>query len=153
CAGGDTPEKATRLRGGEPQMPHGSHIGGYATGQPMMLPVVDTVEVGSGGGSIARVDQVGSLRVGPESAGAEPGPACYAQGGAEPTVTDANLVLGRLDPSQFLGGEMALDVEAARAAIRRRIAEPLGLSEIEAALAIVKIVVMNMSLAVRQVSV
>jgi N-methylhydantoinase A len=150
---GGTTAKANLVRDGEPQMAHGYHIGGYATGQPMMLPVVDTVEVGSGGGSMARVDQVGSLRVGPESAGAEPGPACYTKGGAEPTVTDANLVLGRLDPRQFLGGEMALDVEAARAAIRRRIAEPLGLSEIEAALAIVKIAVMNMSLAVRQVSV
>jgi N-methylhydantoinase A len=150
---GGTTAKANLVREGEPQMAHGYHIGGYATGQPMMLPVVDTVEVGSGGGSIARVDQVGSLRVGPESAGAEPGPACYAKGGAEPTVTDANLVLGRLDPRQFLGGEMALDVEAARTSIRRRIAGPLGLSETEAALAIVKIAVMNMSLAVRQVSV
>jgi N-methylhydantoinase A len=150
---GGTTAKANLVRDGEPQMAHGYHIGGYATGQPMMLPVVDTVEVGSGGGSIARVDHVGSLRVGPESAGAEPGPACYAKGGVEPTVTDANLVLGRLDPRQFLGGEMALDAEAARAAICRRIAEPLGLSEIEAALAIVKIAVMKMSLAVRQVSV
>jgi len=150
---GGTTAKTNLIREGEPTMSHGYHIGGYAEGHPMMLPVVDTVEVGSGGGSIARVDEVGSLRVGPVSAGAEPGPVCYGHGGTEPTVTDANVVLGRLDPQGFLGGEMLLDVDAARAAIRTRIAEPLGLSEIEAALAIVKIAVLNMSLAVRQVSV
>lgn len=150
---GGTTAKANLAPAGSPQMAHGYHIGGYAAGHPMMLPVVDTVEVGSGGGSIARVDHVGSLKVGPVSAGAEPGPACYGKGGTEPTVTDANLVLGRLDPARFLGGEMPLDVAAARTAIRTRIAEPLGLTEIEAALAIVKIAVMNMSLAVRQVSV
>ena len=141
------------VRDGEPQMSHGYHIGGYAFGQPMMLPVVDTVEVGSGGGSIARVDHTGSLRVGPVSAGADPGPACYGKGGTEPTVTDANLLLGRLDPAYFLGGEMQLDVESAREAINRCIARPLGLTEIEAARSIVKVAMMNMSLAVRQVSV
>ena len=149
---GGTTAKANLVRDGEPQMSHGYHIGGYASGHPMMLPVVDTVEVGSGGGSIARVEH-GSLRVGPVSAGAEPGPACYGHGGTEPTVTDANLILGRLDPRQFLGGEMILDVDAARTAIRRAIAAPLGVSEIEAALAIVQIAVLTMSLAVRQVSV
>jgi len=87
------------------------------------------------------------------SAGADPGPACYGKGGTEPTVTDANLLLGRLDPAYFLGGEMPLDVQAAREAINRCVARPLGLSETEAARAIVKIAVMNMSLAVRQVSV
>jgi N-methylhydantoinase A len=150
---GGTTAKANLARDGEPQMSHGYHIGGYASGQPMMLPVVDTVEVGSGGGSIARLDHTGSLKVGPVSAGADPGPACYGKGGTEPTVTDANLLLGRLDPAQFLGGEMPLDVQAAREAVARCIARPLGLSEIEAARAIVKIAVMNMSLAVRQVSV
>jgi N-methylhydantoinase A len=150
---GGTTAKANLARGGEPQMSHGYHIGGYAAGQPMMLPVVDTVEVGSGGGSIARVDHTGSLKVGPVSAGADPGPACYGKGGTQPTVTDANLLLGRLDPAQFLGGEMPLDVPAARDAINRCVAQPLGLSETEAARAIVKIAVMNMSLAVRQVSV
>jgi N-methylhydantoinase A len=150
---GGTTAKASPARGGEPQMAHGYHIGGYASGQPMMLPVVDTVEVGSGGGSIARVDRSGSLKVGPVSAGAEPGPACYGRGGTEPTVTDANVVLGRLDPNRFLGGEMPLDVEAARKAIERSIARPLGLSETEAARAIIQIAVMNMSLAVRQVSI
>lgn len=149
---GGTTAKASPALGGEPQMSHGYHIGGYAAGQPMMLPVVDTVEVGSGGGSIARVDHTGSLKVGPVSAGADPGPACYGKGGTEPTVTDANVVLGRLDPNQFLGGEMPLDIEAARDAINRCIARPLGLLEAEAARAIIKIAVMNMSLAVRQVS-
>jgi N-methylhydantoinase A len=115
--------------------------------------VVDTVEVGSGGGSIARVDPTGSLKVGPVSAGAHPGPACYGKGGTEPTVTDANVVLGRLDPNQFLGGEMRLDIEAARKAINRSIAGPLGLSETEAARGIIQIAVMDMSLAVRKVSI
>ncbi|PYS32320.1 MAG: 5-oxoprolinase, partial [Acidobacteria bacterium] len=119
---GGTTAKANLARDGEPQMSHGYHIGGYAVGQPMMLPVVDTVEVGSGGGSIARLDHTGSLKVGPVSAGADPGPACYGKGGTEPTVTDANLLLGRLDPAQFLGGEMPLDVEAAREAIHRCVA-------------------------------
>ncbi len=150
---GGTTGKANLARDGEPQMSHGYHIGGYAFGQPMMLPVVDTVEVGSGGGSIARVDHTGSLKVGPVSAGADPGPACYGKGGTEPTVTDANLLLGRLDPAYFLGGEMPLDVQAAREAVHRCVARPLGLSETEAARAIVKIAVMNISLAVRQVSV
>jgi N-methylhydantoinase A len=150
---GGTTAKANCARDGEPQMSHGYHIGGYALGQPMMLPVVDTVEVGSGGGSIARVDHTGALKVGPESAGADPGPACYGKGGTEPTVTDANLLLGRLDARLFLGGEMPLDIEKAREAISRYVAQPLGCSETEAARAIVQIAVMNMSLAVRQVSV
>ncbi len=150
---GGTTAKTNLIRDGEPTMSHGYHIGGYAEGHPMMLPVVDTVEVGSGGGSIARVDEVGSLCVGPVSAGAEPGPVCYGRGGTEPTVTDANLILGRLDPAGFLGGEMMLDSSAARTAIQNRIALPLGLSEVGAALAIVKIAVLNMSLAVQQVSV
>ena len=150
---GGTTAKASPARDGEPQVSHGYYIGGYASGQPMMLPVVDTVEVGSGGGSIARVDSTGSLKVGPVSAGADPGPACYGRGGAEPTVTDANVVLGRLDPNRFLGGEMPLDIEAAREAIERSIAGPLGLPETEAARAILQIAVMNMSLAVRQVSI
>jgi N-methylhydantoinase A len=149
---GGTTAKASPAPGGEPQISHGYYIGGYGSGQPMMLPVVDTVEVGSGGGSIARVDHTGSLKVGPISAGAEPGPACYAKGGTEPTVTDANVVLGRIDPHQFLGGEMPLDVEAAAGAIQRSIARPLGLPPAEAAHAIIQIAVMNMSLAVRQVS-
>jgi N-methylhydantoinase A len=150
---GGTTAKTNLVLNGEPQMSHGYHIGGYASGQPMMLPVVDTVEVGSGGGSIAKVDHSGSLKIGPMSAGADPGPACYGKGGTEPTVTDANLLLGRLNPDQFLGGEMPLDISAARKAINQCVARPLGLSESEAGRAIVKITVMNMSLAVRQVSI
>jgi N-methylhydantoinase A len=150
---GGTTAKTNLARDGEPQMSHGYHIGGYASGQPMLLPVVDTVEVGSGGGSIARVDHTGSLKVGPLSAGADPGPACYGKGGTEATVTDANLVLGRLDPAQFLGGEIPLNVDAAREAVQRSVAGPLGLSDTAAAQAVIKIAVMNMSLAVRQVSV
>ena len=149
---GGTTAKTNLVRDGEPQMAHGYHIGGYASGLPMTLPVVDTVEVGAGGGSIARADGLGGLDVGPESAGAEPGPACYGRGGTEPTVTDANVVLGRIDPQGFLGGEMTLSVDAARAAVRR-VAGPLGLTDVAAALAIVDIAVLKMSLAVRQVSV
>jgi N-methylhydantoinase A len=150
---GGTTAKTNLVRDGEPQMAHGYHIGGVSSGQPMMLPVVDTVEIGSGGGSIAWVTDVGALEVGPRSAGAMPGPVCYGLGGGEPTVTDANLVLGRLDPREFLGGEMPLDAGRAGAAIEERIGARLGCSAIEAALAIVRIAVMKMSLAVRQVSV
>jgi 5-oxoprolinase (ATP-hydrolysing) len=101
------------------------------SGLPIKAPVIDMIEIGAGGGSIARIDEVGLLRVGPHSAGADPGPACYGNGGSEPTVTDANLALGFYDPAFFLGGRMKLDVEAARTALEK-IAEPLGLS-IEAA--------------------
>ncbi len=83
------------------RMAPGYYVGGYASGHPVMLPVVDVVEVGAGGGSIAWIDDVGALKVGPQSAGADPGPICYRGGGTEPTITDANVVLGRLDPQQF----------------------------------------------------
>jgi N-methylhydantoinase A len=109
------------------------------SGYPVRTPVVDLVEIGAGGGSIAWVDSGGLLRVGPQSAGADPGPVCYRRGGAEPTVTDANVVLGRLNPSYFLGGEIGLDVDRARAAIDERCAGPLGLDLIEAANGIVEI--------------
>src|SRR6185437_7235160 len=112
---------------------------------PVRLPMVEIRTIGAGGGSIAAVDAGGRLTVGPRSAGAKPGPVCYGHGGGEPTVTDANLVLGRLDPDYFLGGAMALDLAAARAAIVARIAAPLGLA-IEAAAAGV-LTVTNTSLA------
>ena len=102
------------------------------SGLPIIVPVIELIEIGAGGGSIARVDRMGLPKVGPESAGSEPGPACYARGGDRPTVTDANLLLGYLDPGYFLGGTMPLSVEAARAAVRDHVARPLGLS-IEAA--------------------
>ncbi len=101
-------------------------VGGYARGFPIRSPVLDIVEVGAGGGSIAWVDPQGRLRVGPRSAGSEPGPVAFGRGGTEPTVTDANLVLGRIGGSSFLGGRLALDEAAAAAAIRDRLALPLG---------------------------
>jgi N-methylhydantoinase A len=150
---GGTTAKASLIRGGEPTMAPGYHVGGYASGHPVMVPVIDVVEVGAGGGSIAWIDEVGALKVGPKSAGAEPGPICYGRGGTEPTITDANLVLGRLDPEDFLGGEMRLDARAAEEGLRRRIAGPLKLGVVAAAQAIVDIAVSKMSLAVREVSV
>jgi N-methylhydantoinase A len=134
-------------------MAPGYYVGGYASGHPVMLPMIDVVEVGAGGGSIAWLDDVGALKVGPQSAGADPGPICYRGGGSEPTITDANVVLGRLDPENFLGGEMRLDAESARAGIARKVAEPLGMDAVAAAQAIVEIAIAKMSLAVREVSV
>jgi N-methylhydantoinase A len=119
------------------------------SGLPIRVPVIELIEIGAGGGSIARIDSLGLLKVGPESAGADPGPACYALGGAEPTVTDADLVLGYLDPAFFLGGRMRLDVEAARRAIEERVARPLGLSLTEAAWGIHRVVNENMAAAAR----
>ncbi len=106
---GGTTAKASLIRDGEPAIAEGYYVGGYASGHPVMLPVVDVVEVGAGGGSIGWIDEVGALKVGPHSAGASPGPVCYGAGGTEPTITDANLILGRIDPHNFLGGEMMLD--------------------------------------------
>jgi N-methylhydantoinase A len=103
------------------------------SGMPVRTPVIEMIEIGAGGGSIARVDSLGLLTVGPESAGSEPGPACYGRGGARPTVTDADLLLGLLDASRFLGGEMGLDVDAARVAMSTHVAEPLGVDVTEAA--------------------
>lgn len=102
------------------------------SGLMIQVPVVDLMEVGAGGGSIARVSRLGTLQVGPDSAGADPGPICYGLGGVEPTVTDADLLLGYLDAEYFLGGNMKLDLEAARKNIETRLAEPLGVSYIQA---------------------
>lgn len=102
------------------------------SGLTIQVPVVDLMEIGAGGGSIARVSRLGTLQVGPESAGAEPGPVCYARGGSEPTVTDADLLLGYLDADYFLGGTMQLDAAAARRAIEERIANPLGVPLVQA---------------------
>jgi N-methylhydantoinase A len=98
------------------------------SGLPVKVPVIDMVEIGSGGGSLAEVDERGLIRVGPRSAGADPGPACYGKGGTRAALTDANLLLGYLDADYFLGGEMPLDVDAARAAIETHVAKPLGVS-------------------------
>lgn len=113
-------------------------------GRPILLPVIDMREIGAGGGSIAWIDEAGAMHVGPQSAGADPGPACYMRGGTEPTVTDANLQLGILDPAYFLGGEMKISLELGRKAIQK-VADHFELSVDEAALGIVKIVNTNMS--------
>ena len=127
---------------------HG-HVGEW----PLPLPMVDMVTIGAGGGSIAWVEGGFGLRVGPHSAGSVPGPACYAQGGGQPTVTDANLVLGRLNASYFLGGARSLDLARATDAIRTRVAEPLGMTTEAAAFGIIAIAEAHMADAIRLVSV
>lgn len=133
------------------------YVHGYAYGFPVRTPVVDIVEVSAGGGSIASLDAQGRLQVGPHSAGSEPGPVCYGRGGAQPTVTDANIVLGRLDADAFLGGEMKLDAPAAREAMRVTIAEPFGLSGDDGldrgAQGVLQIALLTMSGAVKQISI
>jgi N-methylhydantoinase A len=119
-------------------------------GLPVQVPMIDIRTIGAGGGSIAWIDKGGMLRVGPHSAGADPGPACYGFGGTEPTVTDANVVVGRISPGNFLGGTMALDAEKARTAMAK-VAEPLGMTVDEAALSILKIVNNSMVGALRSV--
>ena len=124
-----------------------------AGGYLLMVPAVDLAEVGNGAGSIARVDAGGALRVGPESAGAEPGPACYGRGGLEPTVTDANVVLGYLSPRGLAGGALEIDPSRSEAAIRERVGAPLGLDLVRAAWAIHELANSNMIRAIRAVSV
>src|SRR5437660_493709 len=119
------------------------------SGLPIRVPVIELIEIGAGGGSIARVDRMGLLKVGPDSAGADPGPACYARGGRLPTVTDADLLLGYLDAEFFLGGRMRLDREAARRAIEEHVASPLGLDVTGAAWGIHRVVNENMAAAAR----
>ncbi len=119
------------------------------SGLPVRVPVIEMIEIGAGGGSIARVDRLGLLKVGPDSAGADPGPACYNLGGRLPTVTDADLLLGYLDAEFFLGGRMPLDREAARRAIDEHVARPLGLDVIGAARGIHRVVNENMAAAAR----
>jgi N-methylhydantoinase A len=145
---GGTSADVSLICGGEPPFTTNGRIGEW----PLGLPMIDLVTIGAGGGSIARVGAEGHLRVGPDSAGALPGPACYGKGGAEPTVTDAHLVLGHLPP-YLLGGSFRLDPQAARAAIRSRIAEPLAVSIEEAARGILEIVDNNMVGAIRVLSV
>ena len=120
----------------------------WVAGYPLLVPMIDVHTIGAGGGSIAYVDDAGGFRVGPRSAGAVPGPACYARGGEEATITDANVVLGRIDPQRFLGGEMQLDPERAVAAVQR-VADDLGLGLLEAAEGIVTIANANMARAIR----
>jgi len=119
------------------------------SGLPLKVPVIEMIEIGAGGGSIARVDTMGLLKVGPDSAGAEPGPVCYDRGGAEPTVTDADLVLGYLSPEYFLGGRMRLNLEKAKQAIEEKIANPLKVDLLRAAWGIHQVVNENMANAAR----
>ena len=119
------------------------------SGLPVRIPVIEMVEIGAGGGSIARVDKLGRVQIGPESAGSQPGPACYGLGGSEPTVTDADCFLGRLDAEGFAGGNLSLQVQAAETAIQNRIAEPLTLDVNESALGMAEIVDENMAAAAR----
>ena len=125
---GGTTAKAALVKDGRFDVKSVYYVGGYERGFPIRSSVIDIVEVGAGGGSIASVDAQHRLSVGPRSAGSAPGPVCYGRGGAEPTVTDANVVLGRIDPHAFLGGEMTLDAAAASRVLGERIAAPLGIT-------------------------
>ena len=122
-------------------------------GHPVMTPMIDLITIGAGGGSIAYIDEAGGFNVGPRSAGADPGPACYNRGGTEPTVTDAQVVLGRMDADKFLGGDLPLAPELSHKAIKEKIAEKLGISVTEAALGILHVVNSNMALAIRSNSI
>ena len=149
---GGTTAKAGVIRSQEALVANSVIIGGYLKGLPLLTPMIDIHEVGTGGGSIAYLSASGALRVGPKSAGASPGPVSYGLGGTDPTVTDANLILGRLDPDHFLGGEMVLDKKLAIQAMKLKIADPLGLSVNQAALGILKIASAAMSHAVKGVT-
>ena len=116
---------------------------------PVRLPMVEIRTIGAGGGSIAAVDDAGRLRVGPRSAKSWPGPVCYGRGGVEPTVTDANIALGKLDPRFFLGGAMALDLDGARAALLGRVGAPLGLGMEQAAAGILAVTDTSLAAAAR----
>jgi len=160
---GGTTAKAGLVERGRPKLAVSYEVGSAAispdahgkkgSGYPLKTPVIDLVEIGAGGGSIAWIDTGGALRVGPKSAGADPGPACYMTGGILPTVTDANIVLGRIDPDYFLGGEMKLDRKAAEKAIEEHCAKALGKDLITTAAGIVEIANANMIRALRIVSV
>ena len=149
---GGTTAKASVIRRGEPSLSPDYFIGGYNEGLAVRIPVLDIVEVGTGGGSIGWLDEGGGLHVGPRSAGAEPGPASYGRGGTEPTVTDANVILGRLSPERFLGGEMRLNRNAAESALRERLAHPLGVNLERAASGMLQVATSAMANAVRHVT-
>ena len=154
---GGTTAKCALVEDGRFAVESTYHVGGFDTGFPIRGNVIDIIEVGAGGGSIAWLDQQGRLQIGPRSAGSTPGPACYGRGGIETAVTDANLVLGRLDPNHFLGGEMVLDPAKSVAAIRKNIAEPLGYSGdagvIRAAQGILTIADLTMADAIKRISI
>jgi N-methylhydantoinase A len=151
---GGTTAKACVIDGGLPLLAREFEVARAdrfkkGSGLPIRVPCIEMIEIGAGGGSLARVDRMGLLKVGPESAGADPGPACYAQGGATPTVTDADLLLGYLDPGFFLGGRMRLDGDAAARAVEEKVAAPMGLSVTDAAWGIHRVVNENMAGAAR----
>jgi N-methylhydantoinase A len=150
---GGTTAKACLIENGEPDLTNTFEVARIyrfkkGSGFPVSVPSVDLVEIGAGGGSLARVDQFGLLKVGPDSAGADPGPASYGRGGTEPAVTDADVVLGLLDPDAFLGGDMPLDAGLAEAATGR-VAEGLGLSTMDTAAGVHEVVNQNMAAAAR----
>lgn len=149
---GGTTAKAGVISEGRPLTTGSALIGGYERALPIQIPMMDIHEVGTGGGSIARIETGNALRVGPKSAGSIPGPVAYGRGGTEPTVTDANLLLGRLDAEHFLGGELKLDFDACQRQMRERVAKPLGLEPTEAADGILRIAVTQMSHAVKAVT-
>ncbi len=151
---GGTTAKACVIDGGLPLLAREFEVARAdrfkkGSGLPIRVPCIELIEIGAGGGSLARVDRMGLLKVGPESAGADPGPACYAQGGTTPTVTDADLLLGYLDPAFFLGGRMRLDPDAAGRAVESKIAKRMGLSLTDAAWGIHRVVNENMAAAAR----
>jgi N-methylhydantoinase A len=150
---GGTTAKTSAVRGGRVPIETLHHVERTPTsaGYPIQAPVVEIVEIGAGGGSIASVDEAGGLHVGPRSAGAEPGPACYGHGGEEPTLTDANLVAGRLDPEYFLGGTMRLDVDAAHRSLGR-LGDRMGVDAATAARGVLRYLVVQMSHALRLVT-
>ena len=125
----------------------------YVSGHPILVPMIDLVTIGAGGGSIAYIDSAGGFHVGPRSAGADPGPACYGKGGDEPTVTDAQVALGRLDADKMLGGDLPIDPDLASRAIEAKVGRKLGLSVKDAALGIIRVINSNMALAIRSNSV
>jgi N-methylhydantoinase A len=151
---GGTTAKSAMVVNGEPikasdfEVAH-VHRFKKGSGLPLQIPVIEMLEIGAGGGSIAHIDSMGLLKIGPQSAGASPGPASYGFGGTAPTVTDANLVLGYLDPDYFLGGNMTLDIKAARRALKNDVADPLGITVEEAAQGIFNVVNENMAAAVK----
>lgn len=145
---GGTSTDVSLIAGGRPLFTSSRQVAGY----PVKTPMVDIHVIGAGGGSIAWMDDAGSLKVGPQSAGAVPGPVGYARGGSEPTITDAEIALHRLNPEVLLKGRMRVDAEGARRVIRDRVGEPLGLSQEDAAEGIIRIANANMSRAIRAVS-
>lgn len=146
---GGTSFDVSLIREGQPEWRNSTMIRTWT----VRAPNIDIISIGAGGGSIARIDEGGGVRIGPESAGADPGPVCYGRGGTRPTVTDCNLVLGHVDPSSFLGGDFRLDVEAARDAIQTHLAGPLGTSVEEAALTVRRVANALMAQAMRLVTV